>query len=77
MHDWFYGNKDGEVVSMAIISNGNPYGIVEGIMFSFPVKCKKGVWEIVPGYKIDEFSKVKLAATEKELLGERKMALGY
>jgi malate/lactate dehydrogenase len=76
MHDWFYGNKSGDVVSMGIISDGNPYGVAEGLMFSFPVECAGGQWRIVKGLKLDEFSKQKLKETEAELLEERKMALG-
>jgi len=62
---------------MAVISDGNPYGVAEGLVYSFPVKCENGVWTIVKGYKHDEFSANKLKETEKELLEERKMALGY
>lgn len=36
---------------------------VQDIIFSFPVKCKAGKWEIVQGLPIDEFSKAKLKAT--------------
>lgn len=75
VHDWWVGTKPGEFVSMAINSNGNTYGIAEGLMYSFPVVCKDGQWKIVNGLKIDEFSRQKLKETEKELLEERKMAL--
>lgn len=77
IHDWFYGNKTGDVISMAVISDGNPYGVSEGLMFSFPCECINGEWKIVKGYKLDEFSRQKLKETEVELLDERKMALGY
>ena len=43
------GTKLGQVVSMAVWSNGNPYGIGEGLIFSFPVICQNGKWEIVKG----------------------------
>jgi len=62
---------------MAVISDGNPYGVAEGLMYSFPVECSQGEWKFVKGYKLDEFSKLKLKETETELLDERKMALGY
>lgn len=77
MHDWFYGNKAGDTVSMAVISDGNPYGVAEGLMYSFPLECKGGEWKIVKGFKLDDFSRQKLKETETELLEERKMALGY
>jgi len=62
---------------MAVISDGNPYGAPEGVMFSFPLTIgTNGEWSIVKGLKIDEFSKKKMEATGKELVEERKMALG-
>lgn len=62
----------GPSFSSCICSDGNPYGINEGLIFSFPCKMKKpGKVEIVKGYEIDPFLKEKLAATEKELLEER------
>ena len=75
MHDWWVGTKPGEFVSMAVNSDGNTYGVAPGLIYSFPVVCKAGEWQIVNGLKIDEFSGQKLKETEKELLEERKMAL--
>ena len=49
MHDWWVGTKEGEFVSMAIISDKNDYGIAPGVMYSFPVTCKNGEWTIVSG----------------------------
>mmetsp|Transcript_34562 Transcript_34562/g.25678 ORF Transcript_34562/g.25678 Transcript_34562/m.25678 type:complete len:161 (-) Transcript_34562:31-513(-) len=76
MHDWWVGTKNGEYCSMAVISNGNSYGIEGGLMYSFPCICKNGEWTIVNGLKHDDFGQQKLRATEEELLQERKMALG-
>lgn len=75
VHDWWVGTKPGEFVSMAVISDGNEYGIAPGIMYSFPVKCKAGEWQIVNGLSINKFAKTKMKATEQELLEERKLAL--
>lgn len=75
VHDWWVGTKPGEFVSMAVISDNNKYGVANGIIYSFPVVCKNGDWQVVNGLNIDEFSKKKLKATEDELLEERKMAL--
>ncbi len=47
------------------------YGIPKGLMYSFPVTCKNDDYQIVQGLKIDEFSKAKMAATQKELEEER------
>jgi malate dehydrogenase len=60
---------------MAVISKGE-YGAPTDCMFSFPVTCVKGDWKIVEGLKLSDFSKEKISITGKELLEERKMALG-
>ena len=75
MHDWWVGTKPGEYVSMAVISDGNKYGVASGIIYSFPTICKNGEWEVVNGLEVNEFSRKKLKSTEDELLEERKMAL--
>ena len=68
MRDWALG-VDG-IVSMAIPSDGS-YGIAEGIIYSYPVRCQNGDYEIVQGLEIDEFSRGKMQATEDELRQER------
>ncbi|MCP1316553.1 malate dehydrogenase [Halomonas sp. 707B3] len=68
MRDWALGCEG--IVSMAIPSDGS-YGIAEGIIYSYPVRCQGGKYEIVQGFELDEFSKEKMQATEKELREER------
>ena len=51
-----------------------PHGIDKGLIYSFPVRCKNGAWEIVQGLSIDPFSQEKMKATEKELSEERDFA---
>jgi len=59
---------------MAIAAKGNPYGIDDGLVFSFPCRSQgKGDFEIVSGLKITPFLKEKLQITQKELLDERDM----
>ena len=70
MHDWVLGTPGDDWISMAVASDGS-YGIPEGLMYSFPVTCKNGDYQIVQGLKIDDFSKVKMLATQKELEEER------
>jgi malate dehydrogenase len=71
MRDWVFGTN-GEIVSMAIPSDGS-YGITKGIIYSYPVRIdKKGKVEIVQNLTIDEFSKTRMITTEKELLEEKK-----
>ncbi len=68
MHDWALGS-DG-VVSMGVYSDGS-YGIAEGLIYSFPVTCGGGDWQIVQGLDINVFSREKMTATETELAEER------
>jgi malate dehydrogenase len=64
--------KEGEWFSVASLSDGNPYGIREGLIFSFPTRSKgNGEIEIVEGMALDPLMKEKIAATERELLEER------
>lgn len=61
-----------EWFSMGVLSDGNPYGIAPGIVFSFPCRSKgEGQIEIVRGLPWDDFLKASIALTEKELLEER------
>jgi malate dehydrogenase len=55
---------------MAIPSRGE-YGVPEGLIFSFPVTVKDGVYSVVEGLEHGAFSQDKLAATIKELAEER------
>lgn len=73
IRDWVLGTKDGEWVSMGVLSDGS-YGAPEGIMFSFPCMCKDGKWEIVQGLAMDERSKEKLRVSGEELVGESALA---
>lgn len=68
MHDWALGS-DGQV-SMGIYSDGS-YGVQEGLIYSYPVTCENGDWQIEQGREINEFSAQKIAATEAELVEER------
>jgi len=70
VRDWVGGTADGDWVSMAVPSDGS-YGIKPGIIFSYPVTCRDGSYQIVQGLEIDAFSRGRLEATEKELREER------
>ncbi|MCU7814632.1 MAG: malate dehydrogenase [Candidatus Thiodiazotropha sp. (ex Rostrolucina anterorostrata)] len=70
VHDWVLGTPDGDWVSMAIPSDGS-YGIDKGLVYSYPVTCKNGEFEIVQGLELDELSVSRLRLSEKELLEER------
>ncbi len=66
---WVQGTPQGDWVSMGIPADGS-YGIEEGIMYSYPVTCADGRYEIVQGLDIDDFSRSKMQATEQELREE-------
>ena len=70
MHDWALGTPADDWVSMAIPADGS-YGVEPGIVYSFPVRCNGGAYEIVQGLEIDDFSRERMAATETELREER------
>jgi len=74
MRDWWNGSSADSWVSMAVFSDGS-YNTPVGVMFSFPVRCSGGKWEIVQGLAVDEFAASKLEATGKELTEEREEAL--
>jgi malate dehydrogenase len=68
VRDWV-GGADG-LRSMAVASDGS-YGVTEGIISSFPVRCAGGAYEIVEGLEVGEFAQAKIDATVKELNDER------
>lgn len=72
---WALGTPEGDWVSMAIPSDGS-YGVPEGVFYSYPVTCKDGQAEIVQGLEIDDFSRERMKATEKELFEERDAVAG-
>lgn len=67
---WVQGTGDGDWVSMAIPSDGS-YGIPAGVIYSYPVTCKNGEYQIVQGLSVDEFSRKRMDATLAELREER------
>jgi len=63
--DWF---------SAAVPSAGNPYGVDEDLIFSFPLRTKgDGNYELVTGLELSDFAKGKIKITEDELKEERAM----
>ena len=70
MRTWAHGTPENDWVSMAIPSDGS-YGINDDLIYSYPVTCSDGHYEIVQALEIDEFSQVRMSETEQELLEER------
>lgn len=70
MRTWVQGTPEGDWVSMGIPADGS-YGIQEGIMYSYPVTCANGRYEIVRDLSIDDYGREKMRTTERELREER------
>ena len=70
MRTWFLGSSDGDWVSMGVPADGS-YDIDDGVIYSYPVTCRNGEYQIVQGLAIDDFSRGKMQATDAELREER------
>jgi len=75
MRDWFLGTSKGELVSMAVLSDGS-YGIPKDLVFSFPVSISGGQYTIVQGLEWDEAGRKRIKITTDELLEEKETVLG-
>lgn len=70
MRTWALGSAEGDWVSMGIPSDGS-YGIPEGVVYSYPVTCRNGQYQIVQDLEINAFSRERMTATYQELNEER------
>ena len=70
MRTWALGTDENDWTSMGVLSTG-AYGVPEGLIYSFPCVCKDGVYQVVEGVEINEFSRVRMDATAQELSEER------
>jgi malate dehydrogenase len=70
MRDWALGTPDDDWVSMGIPADGS-YGIEAGVVYSHPVRCSGGNYEIVQDLAISDFSRERMNATDVELREER------
>jgi malate dehydrogenase len=71
VRSWVNGTPAGDWVSMAVPSDGNPYGVKPGVIYSFPSTCKAGEWTIVGGLDVAAPTRERMQATETELFEER------
>jgi malate dehydrogenase len=67
---WVLGSPEGDWVSMGVPSDGS-YGIKEGVIYSYPVTCKGGDYQLVQGLSVDEFSRKRMDLSDAELREER------
>jgi malate dehydrogenase len=68
VRDWTLG-ADG--LRSMVVRSGGQYGVQEGLMSSFPVRCGNGSFEIVEGLEVGDFARAKIDATVNELEEER------
>eukprot|EP01025_Chloroclados_australasicus_P044103 TRINITY_DN4754_c0_g1_i2.p1 TRINITY_DN4754_c0_g1~~TRINITY_DN4754_c0_g1_i2.p1 ORF type:complete len:475 (+),score=60.07 TRINITY_DN4754_c0_g1_i2:137-1426(+) len=62
----------GDCFSSGVCTDGNPYGIAEGIVYSMPLRSKgNGDYEICEDFIIDDWLRDKIKASEEELLKEK------
>jgi malate dehydrogenase len=67
---WMLGTAEGDWASMAVPADGS-YGIKEGIIYSYPVTCRQGEYQVVQGLSVDEFSRKRMDLSDAELREER------
>jgi len=70
VRDWMRGSPAGQWVSMGVASDGS-YGVAEGVVYSYPVTCRDGAYEIVAGLDIDTDCGKRMKISYEELLEER------
>ena len=63
---------EGDWFSAAIPSEGNPYGVADGLIYSFPLRSEEmGRVEPVTGLDLSKYALGKIKETEEELKSER------
>lgn len=67
MRSWFQGHTH-DWVSFGAWSNGNQYGVPEGLFYSFPVTVSSREWSIVNGLEISPEQRQRMDKTATELL---------
>jgi malate dehydrogenase len=70
VHDWVLGTPEGDWVSMSVPSDGS-YGVEDGLVSGFPCTCSGGMWKLVEGLDIDDFSRPRIESSVNELQEER------
>jgi malate dehydrogenase len=64
--------RSSDWTSAAIPSNGNPYGVPDGLVFSFPLRVTgPGTYEMITGLTLSAYAKDRLRITTEELQEER------
>lgn len=75
IRDWHLGTADGCTVAMSVWSEGNPYGVPDGLFYSFPCTVSGGEWSIATGFDPDEKIRTLMEKSAAELQTEQKTVL--
>uniref|UniRef100_A0A7S1M100 Malate dehydrogenase n=1 Tax=Alexandrium catenella TaxID=2925 RepID=A0A7S1M100_ALECA len=68
------GAEPGELVSMGVWTDGNEYGISNGLYFSMPVHCLgRGAYQVASGLQLSKKSRRTIKEAEAELLQDRSL----
>lgn len=67
--DWLRGTPAGDWTSMAVCSHGE-YGVPEGLVCSFPVRCHGGDHTVVEGLRLNALARSRIDASVAELRAE-------
>ena len=59
---------------MAVCSDGNPFGVEEGLICGFPVVCEKGEWRFAEGVSVSEKARGRIDITVANLKSEMEQA---
>ncbi|MDE3055086.1 MAG: malate dehydrogenase [Verrucomicrobiota bacterium] len=70
---FLFPTPQGEWFSAGVWSQGNPYGVREDLIFSFPCLFDGREWHIASDLLLDPFLEERLQQTERELVEEREM----
>lgn len=64
--------REDDIFSLAVLSDNNPYGVKNDLIFSFPCRSDgNGNYKIIDNFKLDDFILEKIKLSEKELIEEK------
>lgn len=73
VRSWALGTSGDDWVSMSVSTELAGYDVPDGLIFSFPVTCSNGDWDVVEGLEHEPYIQEMLDATAQELQEEREV----
>ena len=70
VYNWVNGTPEGDWVTAGIWSDGEHYGVPEGLIFGFPTTSENGEWKVVEGLELSEATKAGIAHNVQALQEE-------